>query len=486
MTRVLKRFLPAVFAFALVLAAGCGDDDVTIPRYNDPQAVEPTAGSWRTWVIADGSTFRPEEPSNPGSVATKNELAELRTLAGQRTAEIEAQIDYWNGGNVRRWNEAHRALIRSVRPNPPRAARGLALVSVAMYDAMVAAWDAKYAYERPRPFQLEDGPTLYGTEPKSPSFVSERAAIGAAASDVLKYLFPTKSDSIDGVLQQALNADLFSGSQFRSDINAGAALGHSVAQAVLDRAQNDNSLNTTPPVAQLVGDGYWIPTPPGNVQNPLEPGAGNWQTWVLPDGHTLRPAAPPAYGTPEFLSQLQEVWNVNQGLASNPGRLDIARFWADGPGSDTPPGHWNRIAVDLAVSKGVNEPRMARMLALLGVGQADAFVACWDCKYTYWCVRPITEIRKTYDPAWLSPIGTPPFPSFPSGHSSTSGAAATILGYIFPDDAVTLGRMGIEAMNSRLYGGIHYSFDNLTGYNMGSAVGYRVIAVAASDGAPEE
>lgn len=484
MSRSLRFLLPCATVAVLALA-GCGDD-VTTPRYGDPQAVEPTAGDWRTWVIENGSEFRPDAPANVNSVAAKNELAELRDLAAARTPEIEASIDFWNGGNVRRWNETHRKLIRDVKPNPPRAARGLALVSVAMYDAMVAAWDAKYFYERPRPFQLENGPAIYGTEPKSPSYVSERAAIGAAAADVLKYLFPTKADSIESVLQQAMNADLYSGVHFRSDVEAGLEIGHAVAAEVLQWAHTDNSTNTIPPVAQPVGNGYWVPTAPGNVQNPLEPGAGAWQTWVLPNGHAIRPPAPPAYDSNEFRSQLREVWDVYNDLPTNPERLEIARFWADGPGTNTPPGHWNQIAVDLGVSRGMNEPRMARMLALLGAAQHDAFVACWDCKYSYWCVRPITEIRKTYDPAWLSPVTTPPFPSFPSGHSTTSGAASTLLGYIFPDDAVMLGRLGTEAMNSRLYGGIHFGFDNLIGFNLGSAIGYRTIAHGASDGSPQD
>jgi membrane-associated phospholipid phosphatase len=466
----------------LVLAlSGCGD--ATAPRYDNPEAVEPAAGSWRTWVIPGGSAFRPGSPPSANSSATKSELAELTQLASQRTPEVITSIDYWNGGTVRRWSEIQRSFIRTARPNPVRASRGLALVSVAMYDALVAAWDAKYAYERPRPFQLEGGPPLYGPEPVTPSYVSERAAVSAAAADVLEYLFPAESSAIQAALGQATNADLYSGAHFPSDVEAGARLGHDVAAMVLARARADYSDNTTPPVARIMGDGCWVPTPPANIEKPVEPGAGLWRTWVLPNGHALRPNDPPPFDSPEFRAQIQEVWEVNQSLAANPLRLDIANYWADGPGTNTPPGHWNQIAVDMALEKGLNEPRTARMLALLGVAQADAFIACWDCKFSYWCVRPVTEIRKTFDPSWLPPVPTPPFPSFPSGHSTTSGAASTVLGYIFPDEAVRLSQMGIEAMNSRLYGGIHFTFDNLTGFSLGTAIGGRVVVVAASDGA---
>lgn len=479
-----RWFRIASFLIASLILVGCGDDDATAPRFSDPDAVEPTAGSWRTWVISDGAQFRPAAPPSSDAGETANDLAELRDRAADRSAQDLANIAYWNGGAVRRWNEFHRSLIAANSQNPPRASRGLALVSVAMYDAMVAAWDAKYTYLRPRPSAVDPTLDVEGPEPKSPSYVSERAAIGAAAADVLKSIFPGATAQIDAQLASTIEADLDAGIHFRGDIEAGLEIGHAVALAVLARAANDNSTSTTPPVARLEGDAYWIPTAPGFVQNPLEPGCGNWRTWILPNGAAVNPPAPPAYGSDEFDSQVAEVWAVYQDLPNNPGRLAIAQFWADGAGTVTPPGHWNQIAVDLGVEKGLNEPRMARMIALLGTAQADAFIACWYTKYTYWCLRPITEIRRTYDPNWLSPIGTPPFPSYPSGHSTTSGAASTVLAFIFPDEAVSLSQMGLEAMNSRLYGGIHFAFDNLTGFSMGSAIGSRAIDIALNDGCP--
>jgi hypothetical protein len=172
---------------------------------------------------------------------------------------------------------------------------------------------------------------------------------------------------------------------------------------------------------------------------------------------------------------------VSQNLTTE--RTDIAFFWADGPGTVTPPGHWNQIGADMGVAAGFNEPRMARMMAALGVAQADAFVACWDCKYAFDCVRPITEIRDKIDPLWTPIVGTPPFPTYTSGHSSTSGAASQLLGFFFPADAVILADMGTEAMNSRLYGGIHFTFDNEGGLDLGRSIATRVLGRIATDGA---
>lgn len=126
------------------------------------------------------------------------------------------------------------------------------------------------------------------------------------------------------------------------------------------------------------------------------------------------------------------------------------------------------------------------MLALLNTAQADAFVACWDCKYHYDIERPISAIRRDVagQATWVPFIATPPFPSYPSGHSSTSGAASQVLGYVFPASAVMLATMASEAKDSRLYGGIHYRFDNDTGLDLGRSIGTLAIERAATDGAP--
>ena len=201
----------------------------------------------------------------------------------------------------------------------------------------------------------------------------------------------------------------------------------------------------------------------------------------------MRPAAPPAYsatGPNEWTLQRDEVLNVTNTLTT--ARKNIATFWADGGGTVTPPGHWNQIAVDTAVLDGLKEPRMARMLALLGAAQHDAFVCCWECKYFYDIERPISAIRDDVagQSAFLSFIATPPFPSYPSGHSTTSGAASQILGHLLPTHAISLAMQATEAKDSRLFGGIHYSFDHDVGFDMGRTIGSLAIDAAASDGSP--
>ena len=198
------------------------------------------------------------------------------------------------------------------------------------------------------------------------------------------------------------------------------------------RAQNDGAdavWTGTPPV----GPGFWIPTPPAYVYPPLEPLAGTWRTWNVESGSQLRPGPPPAYGSAQFLAEMNEVYSVSLTLTEEQKR--IADYWADGAGTVTPPGHWNVIALDLLRTAGWPTLRTARLFATLNTAQADAFISCWDTKYAYWSLRPVTAIRRLIDPTWSSYIVTPPFPSYTSGHSTTSGAASTVLAAFFPGKA---------------------------------------------------
>jgi membrane-associated phospholipid phosphatase len=155
----------------------------------------------------------------------------------------------------------------------------------------------------------------------------------------------------------------------------------------------------------------------------------------------------------------------------------ITDYWADGAGTVTPPGHWNRIALDVLGAARLSTLHASLLFSALNTAQADAFIACWDAKYSYWTLRPVTAIRRRIDPMWLSYTVTPPFPAYVSGHSTTSAAASTVLAALFPDRAGKLGAMAEEAAVSRLYGGIHFRSDNDAGLELGRRVG--AVAVQA-------
>jgi membrane-associated phospholipid phosphatase len=208
---------------------------------------------------------------------------------------------------------------------------------------------------------------------------------------------------------------------------------------------------------------------------PLRPAWGRVRPWLMHSTDQVRPAPPPAFGSPEFLSALAEVRDIS--ASRTPEQLEIALFWADGAGTSTPPGHWNAIAEDLILRHALNEQRAARVLALLNMALMDAGIACWDAKFTYWLLRPSQA-----DATISTPVGLPNFPSFTSGHATFSGAASTVLAHEFPAEVRRLRAMAEEAALSRLYGGIHYRFDNEQGLAAGRAIG----ALAVERGRSEE
>jgi membrane-associated phospholipid phosphatase len=334
---------------------------------------------------------------------------------------------------VTRWLEIELAEIASHRMNPPRAARALALLSVAMRDATREG--------RGRP----------------------DATIAGAAATVLVYVFPDRAAAFE---------ELAAEERPTGAVERGRAIG----ARVVERARADGS-GAVWQGAAPAGRGLWVPTPPA-LAAPLEPLAGTWRTWNLASGSQLRPGPPTAFGSARYAAEIREVYDVSRSLTDEQKR--IADLWADGAGTVTPPGHWSRIALDLIRARGLSSRSAARVLAVLNTAQADAFIACWDAKFAYWSERPLTAIRRELDPTWAPYIATPPFPSYVSGHSTTSGAASEVLAAYFPPAATQLRAWALEAAVSRLYGGIHFRSDN----EAGLALGKRIAAVALARSKP--
>jgi membrane-associated phospholipid phosphatase len=335
---------------------------------------------------------------------------------------------------VSSWVELTLAEIAAHRIDPPHASRVLATVSVAMQRADVRA--------RPP--------------------ASAAAAIDGAASTVLAYFFPDADGGFRGPATRAGG----------SGPGGGFALGRRIGAELVARDAGDGAdaaLSGTPPV----GPDFWVPTPPGFLP-PLLPGWGAVEPWNIGDPVALRPPPPPRPGDPAFEAEVREVYDVSQTLT--PEQRAIALFWADGTGTFTPPGHWNAIALGLVRAHGLAASDAARLFAVLNTAQADAFICIWDAKYAYWSLRPITAIRREIDPDWSPLISTPPFPSYVSGHSGTSGAAATVLSAFFPAEAAQLRAWANEAALSRLYGGIHFPTDNEVGLALGISVGEAALA----------
>lgn len=190
----------------------------------------------------------------------------------------------------------------------------------------------------------------------------------------------------------------------------------------------------------------------------------------------LRPGPPHSTGSPEFKADNDEVLNYSQHATR--ANEDLVAFWADGVATYTPTGHWNAIAADEFVKQNYSEVRWARNFALLNMAEMDAAIVCWDTKYFYFNPRP-TQINS----AIKTLTGIPNFPSYTSGHSNFSGAAATVLTFLLPDRGSKFNDLAQQAALSRLVGAIHTRQDIEVGLTTGKAVGQYAVQRAQADGA---
>ena len=207
----------------------------------------------------------------------------------------------------------------------------------------------------------------------------------------------------------------------------------------------------------------------GNLPAQVEPNAGNWKTWVIASGSALRlPPPPDANGT------AAEIQWVKDCLANrNQAALAQIHFWDAGA-----PGYrWMQLAEQLAVSEGLSAPLQTRALSLVAASIYDSTVAAWNSKYVYMRQHP-SEI----DPTITTVIKPTASPSYPSEHAVTAAAAASVLAYLFPDQASSVSEMANQAGQSRILAGVAFPSDVVSGMDLGTQVGQAVIAYAKADG----
>ena len=446
---------------------------------------EPAAGSWKTLVLTSGSQFRPSAPPTAEVRVSEGELGEV--IKRQTHVEKDGwdeRVLFWDnqGDATGPWSDillgqgtdtnGTTGKIGQKRLNPVRASRAIALLNAAMYDATVAAWDAKYAYNLASPEQASPSVRPFVYAPPIPSFPSEHAAIASAAAAVLSYLFPEDAAYFAAQAAEAGESRIWAGTNFPSDVEAGRTLGELVGAAVVERAKHDGANAVYPARTYPTGPCLWIP-----VAAPAEPNAGYWRPWVLHSGADVVAVPPLACGSPEYQAEIDEVRWVKDHLT--PEQKAIADFWAFPTGTFTPLGYWDKQAANsVHETMRYNTPRAARALALVGVSLADSIIACWDTKYdVYSRERPWMAI-----PGFVPYLPKPGHPSYTSGHATSSAAAAELLAYLFPPKAAQYRGEADEAALSRLYGGIHFRSDNENGLAQGREVARIIIDYAIHDG----
>jgi hypothetical protein len=432
------------------------------------------------------------------------------------------------------WNGAALEAVRRTRIGPPIVARALHVLHAVMYDAWAAHDERAFGS---RLGDLLRRPAASRTEE------AKQEAVSFAAHLALADLFPTEAGAF-----AKLMSDLGYDPDAVGPEGSPSAVGVLAARAVLalrhgDGANQLGDLGPEPrglaaaygdwtgyrpanPLARLLDPNRWqpLPTPDGLGQRFLAPHWGLVAPFALDAGWALRPRlGPRRHPGRGFLAQAEQVLADSAGLTDE--HKAIAEYWADGPGSETPPGHWCLLAQQVSARDGHGLDEDVRLFFALTGALLDASIACWDAKRFHDSVRPITAVRFLFAGrevlAWAGPglgrrrirgeewrpyLATPPFGEFPSGHSTFSAAAAAVLAGFTGSDrfgasvAIPAGSSQVEpgitpaadvvlswptftdaagqAGRSRRYGGIHFRDGDLVGRVLGAMVGVGALQAA--------
>lgn len=412
--------------------------------------VEPTAGTWKTWFITSGKAYRLPQPGS-----YKDEIAQVISAQKNLDSAGLQQILYWNiGAPGFHWQEMINKLWTVDTGRYGLLAN--MLLGTATYDATIAAWDTKYTYKRPRPFVADNRIKVYTVKPESPSYPNENSIAAGVAVAIFSRFFPALTDSVNHMAQRLMTAQVAAGVAFPSDVRAGFELGKKIAEKEIE--QTINFIN------QPVWDGK-IPEGPNRWRGKfaMSPTLGLNKTIVLKSGSQLRPPPPP-----DFTKDMAEVKNFKRTLRSNVNAYN----YAAGVGYEVLD---KKI---LEYNLHLNPPRAARIYAASAVASYDAFVACWDAKYTYWGIRP-----DQYDTSYHALLQTPPFPGYPSGHAVMCGMIEGLYYYFFPIDKALFRKIAKDGAESRFQAGIHFRTDNEVGLDLGRKVTDMIIEKLRVDGA---
>jgi hypothetical protein len=377
-----------------------------------------------------------------------------------------------NADVVLDWNDIALARVVAAKQMPPDGARSMAMVHVAMFDAINAV-ERRYV--------------PYAFKGHAPNGASAEAAADAAASSILVKLFPDQAEPVEAAYAASV-AKIPDGDAKTS----GIALGRAVAAECLSMREQDGAGVPGVYRPRTTAGVYVATTLPLSAQWPKV------KPWFLSDGTQFRPGPPPALASPAWARDYNEIKNIGarQSAARTAEQTDVARFW-----TITGAASWNPVVRSLALSKSLGLVDNARLFALVNMVAADAFVAVFDAKYEYNFWRPITAIRNgdidgndatSLDAEWLPVVDTPLHPEYPCAHCITAGAIGAVLeaqfgkGDVPPITMTSPTAPGVtrrwtrisdyvqEVDNARIWGGIHYR--NST--QVGEAMGRKIAALA--------
>lgn len=374
---------------------------------------------------------------------------------------------------------------------PPVASRALGYIGLSFYESVVGGMPEMQSLHAKLPwFTMPEA--LQGQNNLHWPTVANNS-LSAIMDSVFSNCTTLSRDSLHGLrdtyntaFNGTLTGDLFVNSKAYGE----AVAAHIWQYSKFDGGHNCQFNNFPTSYIPPAGDGLWVQT---GAQSALQPYWGNNRPFVLDD--TIAATLPPPFPTfststtSEFYAYAYQVYNTVNTLS--PADSIIALYWADGGGTVTPPGHSIAMLTQVLQNENADLAKAARAYAQLGLAVSDAFLMCWRTKYIYNLLRPVTYIQNHIDPTWSPLIGTPPFPEYVSGHSTQSGAFYTVMEELFgqyyqftdsthgtnfggPRSYLSFEEAALEAMNSRLYGGIHYQFGNEEGLFLGVRIGQNI------------
>ena len=446
--------------------------------------------------------------------------------------DARSRLVYWNGIAIDASGVDHTPVapgedrVFGEQLGPGRASRAMAIVHIAIFDAVNAFFNERRSYTDIEP---------------APPGASVDAAIAQAAHDTLVSLFPSQAKALDATLDDDI-ARLSSAGHDARRLNAGRRVGRRAALAILALRRNDGSERPEP---QLGVDffpsnqpGKWRQDPVSQIPVALGAYWGRVRPFVIESGRSFRVPPPPALTSREYAVAFEEVKRLGGDGTTTPTertaeQTTIGTYWAyDGmPSLCAPPRLYNQIAMTIADQIGTDFVDLTRLLALVNVSMADAGIAIWESKYYYQFWRPVTGIREADkgtgptgrgdgnpftvgDPTFLpegaprsnssGPDFTPPFPAYPSGHAGFGGALFEVLRRFYGTDDIaftftsdeyngmtrdntgllrplhprsftSLSQAEEENGQSRIYLGIHWSFDKTEGIQQGRRVARYVM-----------
>ena len=387
------------------------------------------------------------------------------------------------------WNRQLQQSILTANTSPLATNRITAIVQVAVFDT-VNGIERRY--------------TPIHADFDAPPGASLRAAVVQAAYATLVRLFPAQANTLAARRAASLAAIVSQeGAQHSQSIIRGIEWGQQVADDILLWRSTDGFTPAPPPFLGGTNVGQWRPTPPG-----FAPGAGPqfayMTPWAMTSPSQFRPSGPPPLTSAQYATDVAEVQEIGSSASGTrtADQTEIAVFWTANTAVS-----WNGLAISIAEQQHLTLSESARMLALLNVAMADAIIACWEAKYHYVSWRPVTAIRLAdtdlnpatlADPSWTPLLVTPAHPEYPAGHSTVSGAAATVLAIHFGDEVMfglqseilpgvtryyaRFSEAADEANDARVYGGMHFRSAVVDGRALGDAIGAFVTANVAQPG----